>query len=183
MRSVAAAFWAAILFSTVNLILSLLVIPESLDKVKQKAAQKAGAPVPPMQNKSSLKEKLLPLTVFAPRRTVVNGRMRKDWSMLWLASAVFLLFLAGVRNWSVLKILKSNTRFSQGVFQIKYLYAEHVFGWNAEQVSAFRQIAKMCPLTATQLGYYISLVSAVRALHMLLLMPCAYCHHVCLTYH
>lgn len=108
MHSVAAAFWAAIFFSTVNLILSL-VIPESLDKVKQRAAQKAGAPVPPMQNKSSLKERLLPLTVFAPRKAVVNGRMREDWSMLWLASAVFLLYLAGVRNYTALKLLKSNT--------------------------------------------------------------------------
>jgi hypothetical protein len=34
------------------------------------------------------------------------------------------------------------------------LYAEHVFGWEAEQ-----------------LGYYISFVGAVRALHTLLLMP------------
>jgi hypothetical protein len=127
MRSVAAAFWAAILFSTVNLILSLLVIPESLDKVKQKAAQKAGAPVPPMQNKSSLKEKLLPLTIFAPRKTVVNGRMRKDWSMLWLASAVFLLFLAGVRNWSVLKILKSNTRFSHRASSKSNIYMQNTY--------------------------------------------------------
>ena len=101
MHSVTAAFWAAILFGTVNLILSLLVIPESLDKVKRRAAQKADVPVPPVQNKTSLKEKLLPLAVFAPRKTMVNGRMRADWSMFWLASAVFLLYLAGVRNWSV----------------------------------------------------------------------------------
>ena len=29
----------------------------------------------------------------------------------------------------------------QGVFQMKYLYAEHVFGWDAEQVRSSRQSA------------------------------------------
>jgi len=56
--------------------------------------------------------------------------------MPWLATGLFLLLLAG------------------GVFQMKPLYAEHVFGWDAEQ-----------------LGYYISFVAAVRAFHTLLLMP------------
>jgi len=127
MPSVAAAFWAAILFSTVNLILSLLVIPESLDKVKLRAAQKAGGPVPPMRNKASLKEKLLPLAVFAPRKIVVNGRRREDWSMLWLALAVILLYLAGVRNWSVLEILKSNTPFSHRASSKSNIYMQNTY--------------------------------------------------------
>ncbi len=29
----------------------------------------------------------------------------------------------------------------QGVFQMKYLYAEHVFGWDAEHVRMSRQSA------------------------------------------
>ncbi|KAI0303849.1 major facilitator superfamily domain-containing protein [Multifurca ochricompacta] len=137
MQSVAAVFWAAILCSTINFLSAVLVIPESLDKARQRAAQKGEGPTPVAQRKPGIKKRLLgPLSIFAPRRLMVNGRMRKDWSMSWLAIAVFGLFLAS------------------GVFQIKYLYAEHVFGWGA-----------------VQLGYYISFVSGVRALYTLLLMP------------
>jgi hypothetical protein len=136
-HSVTAAFWAAILFSSISLILTLLVIPESLNKTRRQMAQKASAPAPAMQNDAGLKKRFLaPLAVFAPQRRIVNGRMQEDWSMPWLATGLFLLLLAS------------------GVFQMKYLYAEHVFGWDAEQ-----------------LGYYISFVGAVRALHTLLLMP------------
>jgi MFS family permease len=99
MPSVTAAFWAAILFSTINLILALLVIPESLDKTRRRVEQKGGAPVPTMQTEPGLKKRLLaPLAIFAPQRRIVNGRMQEDWSMLWLATTVFLLLLASVRN-------------------------------------------------------------------------------------
>jgi len=108
-----------------------------LNKTRRQVAQKAGAPAPAMQNDAGLKKRLFaPLAVFAPQKRIVNGRMLEDWSMPWLATGLFLLLLAS------------------GVFQMKYLYAEHVFGWDAEQ-----------------LGYYISFVGAVRALHTLLLMP------------
>ena len=99
MHSVTAAFWAAVLFSTINLILALLVIPESLDKTRQPAEQKAGAPVPATQIKSGLKKRLFaPLAIFAPQRRIMNGRLQEDWSMSWLATGVFLLLLASVRN-------------------------------------------------------------------------------------
>ncbi|KAF8490146.1 MFS general substrate transporter [Russula emetica] len=137
-HSMTAAFWAAILFSSINLILSLLVIPESLNKTRRQVAQKAGAPAPAMQNDAGLKKRLFaPLAVFAPQRCIVNGHTQEDWSMSWLATGLYLLPLAG------------------GVFQMKPLYAEHVFGWDAEQ-----------------LGYYISFVAAVRAFHTLLLTVC-----------
>ena len=97
-HSVTAAFWAAILFSSINLILAL-VIPESLNKTRRQVAQKAAAPTPAMQNDASLKKRLFaPLAVFAPQRRIVNGRMQEDWSMPWLATGLFLLFLAGVRS-------------------------------------------------------------------------------------
>jgi len=99
MHPVTAAFWVSILFGTINLILTLLVIPESLNKAGQRVAQKASAPVPTVQNESGLKKRLFaPLAVFAPQRRIVNGRMQEDWSMPWLATAVFLLFLASVRD-------------------------------------------------------------------------------------
>lgn len=136
-QTVTAVFWAAILCSAINIILTLFVIPESLDKVRLRAVQKGDIHSPSPQKKPGLKKRLLgPLAIFAPRKRVVNGRVQKDWSMSWLAIAIFTLFLAS------------------GVFQIKLLYAEHVFGWGAEQ-----------------LGYYISFVCNVRALHALLLMP------------
>lgn len=99
LHSVTAAFWAAILFSSINLILALLVIPESLNKTRRQVAQKAAAPAPAVQNDTSLKKRLFaPLAVFAPQRRIVNGRMQEDWSMPWLATGLFLLFLAGVRS-------------------------------------------------------------------------------------
>ncbi|KAH9068298.1 MFS general substrate transporter [Lactarius deliciosus] len=105
-------FWVAVLCGAINAILTLLVIPESLDKAKLRAVQKGDIPSPSAQKKPGLKKRLLgPFAIFAPRKRL-------------------------------------------GVFQVKYLYAEHVFGWGAEQ-----------------LGYYISFVSNVRALHTLLLMP------------
>ena len=41
--------------------------------------------------------------------------------------------------------------------QIKYLYAEHVYGWGAET-----------------LGYYISFLSGIRAVHLLFILPRAF---------
>lgn len=94
-----AAFWAAILFNSIILILTLLVIPESLNKTRRQVAQKAGAPAPAMENDASLKKRLFaPLAVFAPQRRIVNGRMQEDWSMPWLATGIFLLLLASVRS-------------------------------------------------------------------------------------
>jgi hypothetical protein len=99
-HSVTAAFLAAILFGSINLILAVLVIPESLNnKTRRQVAQKAVAPAPAMQNDAGLKNSLFaPLAVFAPQRRIVNGRMREDWSMPWLATGLFLLFLASVRS-------------------------------------------------------------------------------------
>lgn len=97
-QSVTPAFWVAVLCSTINFILALLVIPESLDKARLRAVQKGDIPNPSIQKKPGLKKRLLgPLAIFAPRKRVVNGRMQKDWSMSWLAISMFSLFLASVR--------------------------------------------------------------------------------------
>jgi lipopolysaccharide export LptBFGC system permease protein LptF len=96
---VTAVFCAAILFGIINLILTLFVIPESLDKAKRRVELKVDPPIPAMQNEPSFWKRLFaPLAVFAPQRRIVNGRIQEDWSMLWVAAAVFLLFLAGVRS-------------------------------------------------------------------------------------
>jgi MFS family permease len=101
-QSVTAVFWAAILCSTINFLTILFVIPESLEKARQRAAQKGDSP-PATQTKPGLKKRLLgPLAIFAPRKCIVNGRPQKDWSISWLATVVFALLLAGVRNPSTL---------------------------------------------------------------------------------
>ncbi|KAI0259888.1 major facilitator superfamily domain-containing protein [Gloeopeniophorella convolvens] len=136
-QSVTTVFWAAIACSLVNFLLAALVIPESMDKARQRVAQKGRSSTPVVQKKPNLKKRLLgPLAIFAPRKRILNGRTQKDWSMSWLAVSTFSLLLGS------------------GIFQIKYLYAEHTFGWGAEQLS-----------------YYISFVGGVRALNTLLLMP------------
>ncbi|PPQ75439.1 hypothetical protein CVT24_013023, partial [Panaeolus cyanescens] len=89
--------------------------------------------------KGVVAEFLSPLAVFLPV-TVLDpyglGRKRKDWSLTLLAGSLFGVMLA------------------TGVFQIKYLYAAHVYGWNAEQLS-----------------YYISAMGGSRAIFLLFLLP------------
>ena len=51
------------------------------------------------------------------------------------------------------KILKRTDY--KGVSQLKYLYAEHTYGWGAEQLS-----------------YYISFLGGARALFLLFVLPC-----------
>jgi hypothetical protein len=98
-HSVAALFWVAILFGSINLILTLLVIPESLNKTRRQVAQRAGAPAPAMQNDAGLKKPFFaPLAVFAPQRRMANDRIQEDWSMPWVATGLFLLVLASVRS-------------------------------------------------------------------------------------
>lgn len=90
---------------------------------------------------------LEPLAIFLPADVpVVFGtagegqgrvRMRKDWSLTFLAISLAIFMLAS------------------GVFGVKYLYAEHIYGWTAEKLS-----------------YYISFVGAIRASYLLLFFPC-----------
>ena len=97
--TVTVVFWVAVLSSAINLILAALVIPESLDKARLRAALKGDVPRASSQKKPGLKKRLLgPLAIFAPRKRIMNGRMQKDWSMSWLAVAMFTLCLASVRT-------------------------------------------------------------------------------------
>jgi hypothetical protein len=131
---VTAVFWAAILCCTMNLILILLVIPESLHEAGQRAAQNGDSPV--VLNKPTLKKRLLgPLAMFAPRKRLINGRLQKDWSMSWLATAMFALLLASVRNLStafednltfVSGRVSSRSNFSTRVMSLVGLQKRHV---------------------------------------------------------
>ncbi|KAH8093706.1 MFS general substrate transporter [Cristinia sonorae] len=145
--TVTSVFYAAAMCSFINLLLVLFVFPESLDKKRAEAAREAAAlGLDSMDDDSNEPEStphgvlsrfFRPLVVFAPKRVQTpDGIQRTDWSLTILAIAIFGYLL------------------STGVFQIKYLYAGHVYNWGAEQLS-----------------YYISFVGLIRALHLLFVMP------------
>ncbi|EIN14738.1 MFS general substrate transporter [Punctularia strigosozonata HHB-11173 SS5] len=82
---------------------------------------------------------LLSFAFFLPRRVADPRKMgvtKMDYSMTWLGAALFGYLL------------------STGLFQIKYLYAEHAFEWGAEQLSI-----------------YITIAAGVRMVYTLLVMP------------
>ncbi|KAI0636128.1 MFS general substrate transporter [Trametes polyzona] len=143
--TVTSVFYVAATASFVNLILVLLVFPESVEKKKAKAAAaQASSPTAPCDAGAPLTVKgnllsqwLSPLALFLPKAiTSPDGQRRTDWSMTLLAVVLFGHLL------------------SLGVFQIKYLYAEHIYGWGAEQLS-----------------YYITAMGSSRALHLLIVLP------------
>ncbi|KAI0833783.1 major facilitator superfamily domain-containing protein [Trametes gibbosa] len=145
--TVTSVFYVAATASFVNLLLALFLFPESLEKKKAKAATilsptsttlptALDAPISVIQ-RSFLARFLSPLALFLPKSIdTPDGHKRTDWSMTLLAIVLFGHLL------------------SLGVFQIKYLYAEHIYGWGAEQLS-----------------YYISAMGFSRALHLLFVLP------------
>ncbi|KAF8134935.1 major facilitator superfamily domain-containing protein [Boletus edulis] len=148
LQSVNSVFWVAICGSFVNLLLVLFVFPESLP-ASRRAVNRKGKHRAIEGNHAwvvmrVLKSFISPLAVFLPTDVPVISsvgmpgqlRTRKDWSLTFLALSLFVHTLAS------------------GLFQIKYLYAEHVYDWAAEQLS-----------------YYISFMGAVRAFHLLVLLP------------
>ncbi|KAI0322571.1 major facilitator superfamily domain-containing protein [Amylostereum chailletii] len=142
---VSAVFYASLVCTVSNFLLTVLVIPESVHKARQRNAAKiAAAEASQPTEELALKEggfvrRLVgPLSVFAPTRALAatNGTTGKDWSLTLLALGVFGYLLGN------------------GIFQIKYLFAQHVYGWGAEELS-----------------YYISFVGGARAVNLLLVMP------------
>ncbi|KAF5382009.1 hypothetical protein D9615_004376 [Tricholomella constricta] len=160
--SVTCVFWVAIICSFVNFVLVLFVFPESLDKVKRQRALaehhvkasvkgKARADDAEIDGQGSgasgeeraearqgiVRSFLKPLALFLPAVVYEGGvRKRRDWSLTFLAAALF------------------GSTLSNGVHQVKYLYAVHVYEWGAGQLS-----------------YYISFLSGARAVFLLILCP------------
>ncbi|KAF8206384.1 hypothetical protein K438DRAFT_1817102 [Mycena galopus ATCC 62051] len=154
-QSVTSAFWVAIWLQIINLFLVVFVFPESTTqeqrdlasgKSKGKTPDHSGngialADVVEEASPAStgiIRNFLSPLAIFLPVPIFVDGstRKRKDWSLTLLAFATFFYML------------------STGVYQIKYLYAGHVYGWGPEQLS-----------------YYISLLGTTRAVFLLFALP------------
>ncbi|TBU42587.1 major facilitator superfamily domain-containing protein [Dichomitus squalens] len=138
--TVTSVFYVAALASFVNLMLALFLFPESLDKKKAKGTVSPllAPTIPVAEERLGRIERLFnPFTLFLPKTvTGPNGSKHKDWSMMLLAMVLFGHLL------------------SLGMFQLKYLYAEHIYGWGAETLS-----------------YYISFMGSARALHLLFVLP------------
>ncbi|KJA22926.1 hypothetical protein HYPSUDRAFT_138336 [Hypholoma sublateritium FD-334 SS-4] len=161
-KVVTTVFWVAIACSFFNLLMMIFVFPESLNKKKMERAAEAarlGAagdlaarPSGSCDAQEVVQESpatagivarfLSPLAVFLPVMVLdpspngLGSRKRRDWSLTVLAVALFGFML------------------STGVYQIKYLYATHTYGWGAEQLS-----------------YYISFMGGGRALWLLCGLP------------
>ncbi|KAF8558160.1 MFS general substrate transporter [Imleria badia] len=151
LQSVNSVFWVAICGSFVNLLLVLFVFPESLPASRRAMNRKGKNPAIEGDEIGTsivrvIKSFMSPLAEFLPTDVPVTRsagmlmpsqpHTRKDWSLTFLALSLFVHNLAS------------------GLFQLKYLYAEHVYDWAAEQLS-----------------YYISFMGAVRAFHLLVLLP------------
>ncbi|OAX35660.1 hypothetical protein K503DRAFT_722626, partial [Rhizopogon vinicolor AM-OR11-026] len=162
LQTVTSVFWVAIACSLVNLLLVLFVFPESLPPSRRASNRKGkgralenGPDFPSSKIGESsqgwaatrvIRSFLSPLAVFLPSHvpvaatangdSLVPSRTRKDWSLTFIGLSLFLHMLAS------------------GIFQIKYLYAEHIYDWAAEQLS-----------------YYISFMGACRAWHLLVFLP------------
>ncbi|KAJ7158716.1 hypothetical protein C8R46DRAFT_1165058 [Mycena filopes] len=153
-QTVTSAFWVAIALQFINLCLVLFVFPESVTqeqrdlargKNKGKAPDRSSgngtldavAEEPVAKSGGIIRDFLSPLAIFLPVPILVDGtRKRQDWSLTLLACAMFGYML------------------STGLYQIKYLYASHVYGWGPEQLS-----------------YYISLLGTTRAAFLLFALP------------
>ncbi|KAI5998873.1 major facilitator superfamily domain-containing protein [Pisolithus albus] len=157
LQSVNSVFWVSITCSFVNFLLVSFVIPESLSASRRAANRKGKSRAVETSEDNSnygegnvvagiFKNLFSPLALFFPSdipvvvrvagEAQVRIRRRKDWGLTLLAIALALHMLAS------------------GLFQLKYLYAEHIYDWSAEQLS-----------------YYISFQGAIRACYLLLLLP------------
>ncbi|KZV68277.1 hypothetical protein PENSPDRAFT_582643 [Peniophora sp. CONT] len=142
---VAPVFYAAIAATLLNFFLSVCVFPESVHKARRRAAEKLAKTTGVSEHEAlapkqiSFSKRLFgPLAVFAPSKALAasNGRAGRDWSLTWLGIGLLCYLL------------------SAGLFQIKYLFAEHMYDWDSET-----------------LAYYVSYVGGVRAINMLFIMP------------
>ncbi|OSX59092.1 hypothetical protein POSPLADRAFT_1173348 [Postia placenta MAD-698-R-SB12] len=142
-QTVTSVFYVSAACSLVNVLLALFVFPEP-PKKKAKPGQEvqtvsdAEGSTPTSGGKHGFMAGFLgPFALLAPRKVQLpGGGTRRDYRLTLMALALLVYAL------------------STGIFQLKYLYAEHMYGWGAEQLS-----------------YYISAMGAARTLYLLVLMP------------
>jgi len=127
-QSVISVFWIAALGSFINFCLVLFVFPESVSKEQHRVTRDCAVDAAsPDRHKDGIttfipwiiRDFFSPLATFIPTSVSVDGRQRRDWSLTFLACALFGHLL------------------SAGLFQIKYLYGSHVYSWTPEQLSYY----------------------------------------------
>ncbi|KAG9073728.1 hypothetical protein FS749_014737, partial [Ceratobasidium sp. UAMH 11750] len=148
------AFWISIVLGIANLLLVLLCLPESLTRAQREAFRASRISlalddIKPTTGhgllgrvhghiRSSIKSTLGPMAILRPRKRTGQGQAvsGEDWSLTYLAIslALYLLTIA--------------------IYSVKFLYAEHVFGWGPAELS-----------------YYLSFMGALRALNLIVILP------------
>lgn len=81
-----------------------------------------------------IKALLSPISMFAPRTHM--GRASRDYNLTFVGLGLFLYLV------------------SIGIYQIKYLYAKHIYSWSS-----------------SELGFYMSLLWISRAINLLVIIP------------
>lgn len=118
---VTSVFWIAVICSFINFTLVVLILPESLDKLKRERSsldlnvKNAGKSIATVveadvvdegsntpnggdQNRRSIVHEFMrPLGVFLPVVVMDGGKKRRDWSLTFLAAALFGYMLSQVR--------------------------------------------------------------------------------------
>ncbi|KAF5370171.1 hypothetical protein D9757_010618 [Collybiopsis confluens] len=131
-KSVTEVFWLAISLSMINFLLATFFFPESLSKYQQMKAKAAYHDQADTKGKSrSIDTALAESSVYVDESTPVASksrfgettgvgiRKRRDWSLTFLAFAMFLFMI------------------SVGLYQIKHLYAVHTYDWAPDELSYY----------------------------------------------
>ncbi|CAE7206819.1 unnamed protein product, partial [Rhizoctonia solani] len=86
----------------------------------------------------TLRGTLEPMAILLPKKRTGQGQAVSgyDWNLTYLAAALSLYLLTIAIN------------------SVKFLYAQHSFGWGSEQLS-----------------YYISFIGSLRALNLIVVLP------------
>ncbi|EJD49683.1 MFS general substrate transporter [Auricularia subglabra TFB-10046 SS5] len=139
-------FYLSICLALVNLVILLLFVPESVSREererrqaeRQAAKEQARGQGFLVSIGKSISSFFSPLGLFIPkaRGGEVTWSHYKDWNLTCLAIALFCYLL------------------TVALFQLKYIYAQNVYQWDA-----------------TQLSSYISIMGSVRGIHLLFILP------------
>ncbi|KAF8311697.1 MFS general substrate transporter [Clavulina sp. PMI_390] len=134
-------FYISASANLINLLHIPLLIPESLSEEARKVKEASLATQPPTSFTGKIVSLFRPLGVLLPRKNALGeGDPRTaawDVDVTLLGVATFCGFLLNV-----------------GLAPPKYLYAEHMFGWDA-----------------AQLGFYVTVIASCRAAWLMLILP------------
>ncbi|KAG8744670.1 hypothetical protein FRC11_013339 [Ceratobasidium sp. 423] len=146
-------FYSSIVLGASNLVLVLLFLPKSLTQEQRLAlaASKVSAPSEDqkpedegwMQRMSgyvtgTIRGTFEPMAILLPKKRKGQGQAVSgyDWNLTYLAISLSLYLL------------------TIAIYSVKFLYAQHTFGWGGEQLS-----------------YYISYMGFLRALNLIVILP------------